>query len=380
MNWKKIGGAVLLNGKYGSKGCNMFGNIYFGKKVLITGHTGFKGSWLAIWLRELGADVYGFALEPQSSDDNFEACHLAEIMHHRVGDVRDAAALLTYFEAVKPDLAFHCAAQSLVIESYKDPATTFQTNVLGTVNFFEAVRKVGVRAAVNITSDKCYENNELDHGYREIDPLGGRDPYSASKGCSEIITSSYARSFFAGETNSSVASARAGNVIGGGDWSKDRLVPDFFSSVRDDKSMTVRNPESIRPWQFVLEPLGGYLLLASKLFVDKSFSGPWNFGPLDGSQRVRDLLDNLVALTKMGKCYFSNDTPKNHEAKTLKLDISKASTLLNWRPVLNFEETIAFTVDGYMAQLKGQPLLGSRIFQIQSYCAKATEKKLSWTN
>jgi len=246
-----------------------FNNVYKNKKVLITGDTGFKGSWLTIWLKELGADVYGYALPPLRDEDNFVKCNLNEKIHHINGDIRDKEHLFKFFDEVKPDIAFHLAAQPLVLESYKNPHYTFETNLMGTVNFFEAVRGTqSVKVAVNITSDKCYQNNEWIWGYRENDAMGGKDPYSASKGASELITQSYLNSFFVKEGTANIASARAGNVIGGGDWADYRIVPDFFKAIEKNDVLKLRYPEATRPWQHVLEPLSGYLNLAMKLFLE----------------------------------------------------------------------------------------------------------------
>lgn len=343
-SWKKTGYRTRLNGKFGKMS---FWNCYQGKKVLLTGHTGFKGSWLAIWLKELGAEVYGYALAPLSDLDNFVTCNLAQEINHYEGDVRDAARLKAYFQEVQPDIAFHLAAQPLVLLSYKEPAGTFETNLMGTVNFFEAVRQTPtVKAAVNITSDKCYDNKEWIWGYRENDPLGGKDPYSASKGCAELITASYIHSFFTQENTCAVASGRAGNVIGGGDWAADRIVPDYFRAVNAGKKMVLRNPDATRPWQHVLEPLSGYLNLGAMLFLQgKKFAGGWNFGPDDANNYpVKELIDKIKQTENLEDCTIMQNGPKLHEANFLKLDISKAATQLKWKPVLDFEDTVKFTV------------------------------------
>ncbi|MGI4749976.1 MAG: CDP-glucose 4,6-dehydratase [Janthinobacterium lividum] len=357
-----------------------FWNCYQGKKVLLTGHTGFKGSWLAIWLKELGAEVYGYALAPQSELDNFVTCNLVKEINHFEADVRDAAKLNAYFQEVQPDIAFHLAAQPLVLLSYEDPAGTFETNLMGTVNFFEAVRKTSsVKAAVNITSDKCYDNKEWIWGYRENDPMGGKDPYSASKGCSELITSSYIHSFFTQENTCAVGSGRAGNVIGGGDWAADRIVPDYFRAVNAGRKMVLRNPDATRPWQHVLEPLSGYLNLGTMLFLQgKKYAGGWNFGPQDtNNYSVKELIQKIKLVEGSGGFEFSANTFKPHEATFLKLDISKAVNRLNWKPVLNFDETVQFTVNGYQAEKNKQDVLGSRIRQIQAYVDKARDM-VSW--
>lgn len=356
-----------------------FNSIYEGKKVLLTGHTGFKGSWMALWLTQLGAKVFGYALEPASKDDNFVCCGLDRIIHHRIGDVRDAAALKAYFHEVQPDIAFHLAAQPLVLKSYEEPAPTFETNVMGTVHFFEAVRNTSsVQVAVNITSDKCYDNKEWVWGYRENDPMGGKDPYSASKGCAELITASYMHSFF-DRSDCRVASARAGNVIGGGDWAINRIVPDFFRSIKNRTSLYLRNPYATRPWQHVLEPISGYLQLGAALFTSQEYCGGWNFGPsYSGNYSVKELVDAMIKYSKTGSIQLPEKEQALHEAHLLKLDISKAISLLKWQPVLDFQDTIEFTVDGYLDQLRNKELLRSRMQQIQLFVNKAVSKQISW--
>ncbi|TWI93807.1 CDP-glucose 4,6-dehydratase [Mucilaginibacter frigoritolerans] len=359
-----------------------FCNCYKGKKVLITGHTGFKGSWLAIWLKYLGADVYGYALPPNSEQDNFVSCNLKDEINHFEGDVRDGEKLKEYFKQIQPEFAFHLAAQPLVLYSYQNPVSTFETNLMGTVNFFEAVRQTSsVKVAINVTSDKCYDNKEWVWGYRENDPMGGKDPYSASKGCSELITASYINSFFKNDDSCLVASARAGNVIGGGDWAMDRILPDYFRSVKDNKKLLLRNPYSTRPWQHVLEPLSGYLHLGSTLLLKgRSFIGGWNFGPIDtNNYSVKDLIDKILLKDNKGGYIIPDQIEKLHEAVLLKLDVSKAVNLLNWEPVLNFDETVSFTVSGYQDDLyHTDNILDQRIKQIKLYTFKAKEKSIIW--
>lgn len=351
-----------------------FGGIYKNKRVLVTGDTGFKGSWLALWLSELGAEVFGFSLPPKSTFDNYVTVGLSDKIHHQDGDIRDYTSLLNYFKKVQPDIAFHLAAQALVIESFNDPAYTFETNVTGTVNFFEAVRQTAsVRAALNITSDKCYENKEIIWGYRETDPMGGKDPYSASKGCSELVTNSYCYSFFQDLNSTNIASARAGNVIGGGDWAENRIIPDFFRAVKQNEVLKIRNPYNTRPWQFVLEPLRGYLMLAESLFndfgKDKKMQGGWNFGPEEENNvSVIQLVECVIEELRNGKYELLSKDSNFIEASFLRLDISKAKTLLNWKPLLNFKETIQFTVAGYNDELeKPITVYESRIKQIQEF-------------
>ena len=352
----------------------LFAGVFKGKRVLITGDTGFKGSWLAIWLKELGAQVFGYALPPRSDQDNFVRCGLASEIHHQDGDIRDLNALQDFFTIAQPDIAFHLAAQAIVLDSYDQPHYTFEPNLMGAVNFFEAVRKTpSVRAAVHITSDKCYRNNEWLWGYRENDPMGGHDPYSASKGCAELITSSYIHSFFPAQGSCSVASARAGNVIGGGDWAPYRIVPDFFRAVKEGKKLIIRNPDAIRPWQHVLEPLGGYLLLASKLYTDgAAYSGGWNFGPADTNcATVRELVESIIRAAGKGGYEAPPIEKALHEAQMLKLDISKATALLKWRPALRFDETVDFTARGYLDDLNSTAsLYEKRVHQIKSYVEK----------
>jgi len=359
-----------------------FLDVYKGKKVIITGHTGFKGSWLAMWLKHLGAEVYGYALAPYSEMDNFVTSKLSTEIHHMEGDVRDGTELKSYFQEVQPDFAFHLAAQPLVLLSYKDPVDTFSTNMMGVVNFFEAVRATpSVKAAINVTTDKCYDNREWVWGYRENDPMGGKDPYSASKGCSELITSSYLESFFKAEGTCNIASGRAGNVIGGGDWALDRIIPDYFRAIQQGVQLEIRNPYATRPWQHVLEPLSGYLNVGQELYLQgKSFSGGWNFGPEDMSNySVQELIDKMQLLDARGGYTIPENTEKLHEANLLKLDISKASNYLKWKPVLSFDETVKFTLDGYLVDLEAtSDTYQSRIDQISQYCELAASKGINW--
>ncbi|MFZ1749159.1 MAG: CDP-glucose 4,6-dehydratase [Saprospiraceae bacterium] len=349
---------------------DLFGDFYRGKRILLTGDTGFKGSWLSIWLNELGANVHGYALPPKTSKDNFAITHLSKCIQHYDGDVRDAENLNRVFEEVKPELVFHMAAQSLVLPSYQDPVETFQTNILGTVNFFEAVRKTNsVKVAINVTSDKCYQNNEWIWGYRENDPMGGNDPYSASKGCSELITKSYIKSFFE-SGDCTVASCRAGNVIGGGDWAEHRIIPDVFRAYFAKNNLIIRNPNATRPWQFVLEPIFGYLKLAETLYEKgAAFSGGWNFGPaLSKDYSVSEVIGYIKEIVPDLKYDAEENSDQPHEAKLLKLDISKALTQLNWRPLLSMDETIHYTVNGYL--IGEDKTYDSRVKQIKSYAAK----------
>jgi len=358
----------------------MFTSFYKGKKVLITGDTGFKGSWLALWLLELGADIYGYALPPERKEDNFVVCKLDKLIQHADGDVRDLKSLLQLFDEIQPDIVFHMAAQSLVLKSYKNPQETFSTNIIGTVNLFEAVRLTpSVKVAINVTSDKCYQNNEWVWGYRENDPMGGKDPYSASKSASEIITSSFISSFFSGNATANVASVRAGNVIGSGDWAINRIVPDYFRAKKTKTQLIIRNPNATRPWQHVLEPLSGYMHLASILYNDgKIFQGSWNFGPMDTvNRRVTELIEEIEKYNNTDVILANSEN--NLEANLLKLDISKAVSQLKWMPTLNFEDTVKYTVEGYLSDLAGNSAVDNRLRTIQSYTEIAQNQKISWS-
>lgn len=325
-----------------------------GKKVLITGHTGFKGSWLALWLNMLGADVGGYALEPLTSHDNFVLTGLEKKINQRIGDVRDYGRLQDLIRNFNPEIVFHLAAQPLVKESYKAPKETYDINVGGTVNLFECCRKTdSVKVIVNVTTDKCYDNKEWVWGYRENDRLGGYDPYSSSKACSELVTEGYRNSFFNPDTyalhGKSLASARAGNVFGGGDWQADRIVPDCIRALEQGEPIIVRSPHAVRPWQHVLEPLSGYLLLAQKMAENPaSYAEAWNFGPEDSSfLNVGSLVNRIVKTWGEGSWEDHSKPGALHEASLLKLDISKAKSLLGWSPLWNIDKAIAETVAWY---------------------------------
>ena len=322
-----------------------------GKKVLITGHTGFKGSWLAIWLNMLGAEVAGYALEPLTLYDNFVLTGLERQVRHRIGDIKNYDSLQQFFREVNPEIVFHLAAQPLVRESYRDPKSTYDTNVGGTVNVLECCRQSdSVRVMVNVTTDKCYENREWVWGYRENDPLGGYDPYSSSKACSELVTAGYRKSFFNPEAfalhGKSLASARAGNVFGGGDWQLDRIVPDCIRALERGEPVIVRSPHAVRPWQHVLEPLSGYLLLAQKMAENPgTYDEAWNFGPEESSfLSVGSLVDRIVKAWGEGSWEDHSKPGSLHEANLLKLDISKAKALLGWSPIWNIDKAIVETV------------------------------------
>ena len=339
----------------------MFGNAYAGKRVFVTGHTGFKGSWLCLWLQRLGAEVTGYALPPATQPSLFDSVGIAAGMRHIEADVRDAAALDRALVEAAPQFIFHLAAQPLVLESYAAPAETFAINVTGSINLMEAIRRTGTGAAVvMVTTDKVYLNREWDHGYREDDPLGGHDPYSASKAAMEIAVSSWRGSFFApgsaAQHGVRMATARAGNVIGGGDWSDNRLVPDLVRALPLGGQAELRNPASLRPWQHALEPLGGYLLLGSKLAGQggEAYAEAWNFGPLPTDVRnVGELAGALLERWGRGGWKDVSDAVAPHEAGLLRLSIDKAVSRLGWRPVWDFAGTVARTADWYAAVTSG---------------------------
>lgn len=331
----------------------LFNNIYKDKRVFLTGHTGFKGSWMAYWLKSMGAEVYGYSLAPNTTPSHYELLKLD--VKSQFADIRDASALKKAFDDFRPEMVFHLAAQPLVRYSYDNPVETYETNVLGALNVFEACRKCdSVKAVVNVTSDKCYDNKEWIWGYRENDAMGGYDPYSSSKGCSELLTSSYRNSYFNnknfGKThNTLMASCRAGNVIGGGDWALDRLMTDIMVSVSQGKKVQIRNPYATRPWQHVLEPLSGYLSIGQKLLEGKSeFADGWNFGPSDeGSINVESVVKNVKKYWDKIDYEIQCNVDKPHEANLLKLDCSKAHIKLKWHNVWSSEDTFKHTVNWY---------------------------------
>lgn len=313
---------------------NVDAGFWKGKRVFLTGHSGFKGSWLSLWLQSMGAEVCGYALEAPTTPSLFQEARVAEGMVSVTGDIRDYNAVLSAMQSFKPEIVLHLAAQPLVRYSYQAPVETYATNVMGTVHVLEAARHVGsVRAIVNVTTDKCYENREWVWGYREDEPMGGYDPYSNSKGCSELVTSAYRRSFF-GSTGIALASARAGNVIGGGDWALDRLVPDILRAFERGESVVIRNPASTRPWQHVLEPLSGYLVLAEKLYAGgQAWAEGWNFGPREEDARpVQWIVEQMVQAWGNGAIWRLDAGDHPHEANYLKLDISKVRVRLGWQP------------------------------------------------
>jgi CDP-glucose 4,6-dehydratase len=330
--------------------------IWRGKRVFITGHTGFKGSWLCLWLQQLGAQVTGYALQPPTNPSLFDVASVEQGIASVIGDIRDGAKLTQAMQDAAPDIVFHLAAQPLVRRSYVDPVETYSTNVMGTVNLFEAVRQTfSVRAVVNVTTDKCYENKEWIWGYREDDPMGGFDPYSNSKGCAELVTAAYRNSFFNSATYSgrpvALASARAGNVIGGGDWAEDRLIPDILRAIQHGQCVNIRNPHATRPWQHVLEPLSGYLALAEKLFTEgAAFAQAYNFGPSEEDAKpVQWIVEQLTQRWGDDASWQLDGGMHPHEALFLKLDCSKARTTLGWTPRWHLGQALQAIIDWHKA-------------------------------
>lgn len=344
------------------------------KKVFVTGHTGFKGSWLCLWLHSLGVEVTGYALNPPTDPSLYELCMIDELVTSVIADIRDGEALSKAMVTAEPEVVIHMAAQPIVRESYKNPVETYATNVMGTINLFEAVRKCrSVRAVVNVTTDKCYENKEWVWGYRENEPMGGYDPYSNSKACSELVTSSYRNSFFNPKDYAAhgvgLASARAGNVIGGGDWATDRLVPDCFRSLLKGEAIFVRNPHAIRPWQHVLEPLSGYMLLAQKLYEEgPRYAESWNFGPEDyDAKPVGWMVDKICAMWGQNASYEIDRGDHPHEAHYLKLDCSKAKSELGWYPKWDLEYAIDKVIEWTLAYKDDRDVKKVCLNQIKEY-------------
>ncbi|GAB6052323.1 CDP-glucose 4,6-dehydratase [Magnetospira thiophila] len=342
------------------------------RRVLVTGHTGFKGSWLALWLDLMGAEVRGFALAPPSEPNLFTLAGVQDCLEHVHGDLRDLESISRAVREFRPEVVLHLAAQALVRPSYDDPVGTFGSNIMGTVHLLDAVRQCdSVRAVVVVTSDKCYDNQEWDWGYREIDPMGGHDPYSSSKGCAELVAAAYRDSFFIPGGRVALASARAGNVIGGGDWGLDRLVPDMVRAFASGETLRIRYPDAIRPWQHVLEPTSGYLLLAQHLVTDgAAFAQGWNFGPGPDSERpVRHLVERGVDLWGAGADWATENQPQPHEAHFLKLDTSKARGRLGWSPRLDLERSLTQTFQWYRAWRDGADLAALTRQQIKDFMA-----------
>ncbi|WP_307393931.1 CDP-glucose 4,6-dehydratase [Paenibacillus anaericanus] len=350
-------------------------DFWKGKKVLVTGHTGFKGSWLCLWLHSLGAEVTGYALPPVGDSNLFSLCGLETNMNSVIGDIRDYVLLERTVRENNPEIIIHMAAQPLVRYGYEHPVLTYEVNVIGTINMMEAVRLAGssVRALVIITTDKCYENREWAWGYREIDRLGGHDPYSNSKACAELAVAAYRSSYYPPERYDthqlSLATARAGNVIGGGDWSPDRIVPDIMRTLLAKKRLRIRNPEAIRPWQHVLEPLHGYLLLAQAM-VERGVdvAGGWNFGPSDNSTRnVKWLVESIIEKWGQEADFDSDEGPHPHEAAILRLDSSKAQSQLGWKPRWNVNQALELTVEWFRAYEAGAVIVDECNRQIKMY-------------
>ena len=345
-------------------------NFWKGKKVFITGHTGFKGGWLSIWLAESGAKVTGYSLKPETNPSLFKSCSIEKKINSIIGDVRDEKKLKKTILEAEPDIVFHLASQPLVLKSYENPVETYEINLMGTVNILNAMRDISsVKAFINVTSDKCYANDENLKAFKENDSMGGYDPYSSSKACSEFITAAYRSSFF--NDTVSIATARAGNIIGGGDWALNRIIPDFIKKINQNQKLSIRNPRAVRPWQFVLEPLNGYLILAEKLFLDgQHYSESWNFGPDNQDDKSVEWL-----ISKFDKEYgegsnFEIESTENslHEAKNLKLDCSKSMKRLNWSPKLNIEKSISMTCAWYKNFYKGdQDMYSFSAEQIKQY-------------
>ena len=344
-------------------------NFWRGKRVFLTGHTGFKGGWLSLWLQSMGAEVHGYALNPPTGPNLFSVAKVGKGMASSIiADIREAGKFSQAMQLAKPEIVFHLAAQPLVRYSYAQPAETYAVNVMGTVHLLEAVRATpGVKAVVNVTTDKCYENREWVWGYRENEAMGGFDPYSSSKGCAELVTSAYRRSFLE-PAGIALASARAGNVIGGGDWAADRLIPDFLRAMDAGVTLKIRSPQSTRPWQHVLEPLSGYLMLAERLYADgATFAEAWNFGPVDEDARsVRWIVERMAEMRK-GVNWLCDEAPQPHEANYLKLDSSKAHNQLHWQPRWRLQTALQKTMEWHEAWRKGKDMRSVTLAQIADY-------------
>ena len=343
-------------------------DFWQGKRVFLTGHTGFKGSWLSLWLSSLGAEVKGYALNPPTSPSLFNEAKVSSIIDSQIGDIRDQNALHESMTGFSPDILIHMAAQSLVRYSYEAPIETYEVNVIGTAKVLEVARSCpNLKAIVNITTDKCYENDGRSEGYKENDPMGGHDPYSSSKGCSELVTSAYRRSFLQ-EQGVGLASVRAGNVIGGGDWADDRLIPDILRSFEKNEPVVIRNPKATRPWQHVLEPLSGYLILAQKLYKNQEeYAEGWNFGPNEQDVKPVDwILDKMISKWPNSSWEFDqNSNP--HEADFLKLDIAKAESKLGWQPVWELSHTLEKIIDWHRAWLDKEDMQAICLSEIEEY-------------
>lgn len=360
----------------------MNSEFWAGKRVFLTGHTGFKGSWLSLWLQSLGAELTGFSLAPPTQPSLFEMARVGDGMHSIIGDIRDLAGLREAMVEAKPEIVIHMAAQPLVRYSYENPVETYATNVMGTVHLFEAVRATpSVKAVVNITTDKCYENREWAWGYRENEPMGGYDPYSNSKGCAELVTSAYRSSYFNpldySKHGVALASVRAGNVIGGGDWAQDRLIPDIISAFSEGRPVVIRSPHAIRPWQHVLEPLRGYLMLAERLYSDGvAYAEGWNFGPNEADVKSVEWIVGTLAEQWGNDANWTLDQSIHpHEATYLKLDISKARSRLGWQPALTLSQSLQMIVDWYRDYKNKADMRYAVLEQISTYSTLYFEGK-----
>ena len=345
------------------------------RRVFVTGHTGFKGGWLCLWLHSMGAEVHGYALNPPTDPNIYATAQVGEAMtSSTIADIRDAKKLAETVKEVQPEIVFHLAAQPLVRHSYQNPVETYEVNVMGVVHLLEAVRATtSVKAVVNVTTDKCYENREWPWGYRETESMGGHDPYSSSKGCAELVTTAYRKSFLAG-AGVSVATARAGNVIGGGDWATDRLIPDFLRAIDSGSELVIRSPEAVRPWQHVLEPVSGYLILAEHLLSGGAdFADAWNFGPVEEDAKTVDWIVKRLARNNHELIWNRDRSVKPHEATYLKLDSSKARARLNWKPRWNLDRALDQTVNWHLAWRKNEDMRRVTNAQIEEYIVAGAE-------
>jgi len=364
----------------------VFNNIYKNRTILITGHTGFKGAWLSLWLKQLGANVIGYSLDPPTQPNLFEILGLDKHVVDIRGNILDEKKLKEIVKKYQPEIIFHLAAQTLVKKSYTESKLTFETNIIGVINILEAIKECkSVKSFINVTTDKVYKNNEWYYGYREIDFLGGYDPYSSSKACSEIVTSAYRDSFFNvadfnKKHNTLIATVRAGNVIGGGDWAEFRLIPDCVKAIMEGVPIEIRNPNALRPWQFILEPLSGYLLLGQLLFEGhKKYADCWNFGPLDKNViTTKEIVKKIIGIWGHGT-YNLQRNNKHHESQLLKLDISKAIYNLNWSPIYSLDETIKDTINWYKKYAQNGGMYNFSLEQIKNYTMKAMKLKIRWS-
>jgi CDP-glucose 4,6-dehydratase len=356
------------------EGVDVNPSFWAGKRVFLTGHTGFKGSWMSLWMQSLGVELTGYALQPPTEPSLFSEAQVGQGMRSIIGDIRDLDGLRTAMRESRPDIVFHMAAQPLVRYSYANPIETYGTNVMGTVHLLEAVRHTpGVKAVVNVTSDKCYENQDGVWSYRENDPMGGYDPYSSSKACAELVSAAYRSSFFNANTYAehgvALATARAGNVIGGGDWAQDRLVPDILAAIASGKTVNIRNPNAVRPWQHVLEPLNGYMTLAERLYTEgTTYAESWNFGPnVEDAKPVSWIVEHLAKTCDDSLKWQVDTGAQPHETNYLKLDISKAHSRLGWRPALNLIAALQLVSDWHQQRRAGVDVRGLTMAQIDAY-------------